>query len=60
MKYINIVTGMELVTTSRISAPNFVLVDEAKPEKKEEVKETKEVPKRKGAQRNEYSIRNSK
>lgn len=57
MRYRNIVTGEELNLSSRISAPNYVLVDEVKvyepktsvkPQEPKEVKEdVKEVPKRK-------------
>ena len=56
MKYRNIVTGVELTVSSRISAPGYVLVDEVKvyqPKTKIETKaeepkeEVKEAPKRK-------------
>ena len=56
MKYRNIVTGVELTVSSRISAPGYVLVDEVKvyePKSKTEPKteqpkeEVKEAPKRK-------------
>lgn len=44
MKYRHIVTGEELIVYSKISSPKYVPVDEAEPEKKDEVKES---PKRK-------------